>query len=220
MSPQESELLQQFLNRLSQTPLTNKDAQADALIRQTLALQADAPYLLVQRAVLLEQALSNAQNQIAQLQAENLELKAARNHPAGFLDQGNQSWGRSATGTNSPSPTPITPPPLNPIYANNNPSHGFFGQSGGFFGGNTGNVLGTVAATAAGVAAGAFLFQGIEGLLGNHNNHVTNNAGAAALNDDSGGLIPNYFEDAPSSAESLGIDDLALNDDSGLDDVL
>ena len=41
------------------------------MIQKALAQQPDAPYLLVQRAMLLEQALNQAKAQIAQLQGQS-----------------------------------------------------------------------------------------------------------------------------------------------------
>ena len=83
----------------------------------------------------------------------------------------------------------------------------------GFPGGNAGNMLGTMAATAAGVAAGAFLFQGIGGLMGHHPSGAAQaldagGASAAPANPDGAdqGLIKDYFADEP-AAQADGFDD-------------
>ncbi|WP_156302813.1 DUF2076 family protein, partial [Methylogaea oryzae] len=70
MTPQEQQALEKFLGHLVQAPATAKDPQADGLIQAALAKQPDAAYLLVQRAMLLEQALEQAKAQIAQLQSQ------------------------------------------------------------------------------------------------------------------------------------------------------
>jgi hypothetical protein len=71
MTPQDSRLLQDFLDQLARTQAGAKDPEAQDLINRTFARQPDAAYLLVQRAVLLEQALKQAQAQIAQLQQQS-----------------------------------------------------------------------------------------------------------------------------------------------------
>src|SRR5438128_5584858 len=98
MTPQETQVLQDFLTQLTQARGIAKDPQADALIASAVAQQPDAAYLLVQRALMMEQALNSAKAQIAQLQNE---LQAARTPAnASFLDSA--SWGRSAADTPRP----------------------------------------------------------------------------------------------------------------------
>ena len=145
MSPNEREQLQQFLNQLKQAKLSQKDSDADQLILDAVAHQPDAPYLLVQRSLLLEQALHNAKLQISELQ---------KNQPAqtaSFL--GNDPWAQAPSQTANYQP----PRPTAPLAANNN---SWLGGSG---------FMGNLASTAAGVVAGSFLFQGIENLMGHHN---------------------------------------------------
>jgi uncharacterized protein len=226
MTPQETQLLQAFLDRLTQTQATHKDSDAEQRIAQAVAKQPDAAYLLTQRALILEQAVENAQNQITQLQAEVQALKATQAVQApqtnsGFLSA-DSGWGRSAQ---------ISPPKHN---TSNTTTFGTqqIGASsyaaparGGFLSGGTGSMLGTVAATAAGVAAGAFLFQGLGNLMGNnspetnnsatdtsnnldHNQSSTTDAGTASLNDGgSDGLIPNYFEEDSDGGDFGGSDE-------------
>lgn len=70
MTQQEQQALEHFLNQLVQAPPVAKNPQADSLIQAALAKQPDAAYLLVQRAILLEQALEQAKAQISQLQGQ------------------------------------------------------------------------------------------------------------------------------------------------------
>lgn len=77
MTLQESQLLQEFLDQLAQIRGVRKDPEAQAMIQKALAQQPDAPYLLVQRAMLLEQALNQAKAQIAQLQGQSANFSAA-----------------------------------------------------------------------------------------------------------------------------------------------
>jgi hypothetical protein len=65
MTPQENQLLQDFLTQLTRAQGGTKDPEAQALIARTFANHPDAAYVVVQRALLLEQALKQAQAQTA-----------------------------------------------------------------------------------------------------------------------------------------------------------
>lgn len=162
MNASDTQKLQDFLNQLVQARGVAKDPEADALIARAVAQQPDAAYLLVQRALLVEQALGNAQNRIAELESQG--GKSA----GGFLDP--NAWGNSAQTR-----------PSNPVpgmeggrYQGAAPVQQAAPAQGGFMRGGAGSMLGTVAATAAGVAAGSFLFHGIGNLLGNNGNDASN----------------------------------------------
>ncbi|MBC3933811.1 DUF2076 family protein [Undibacterium sp. CY7W] len=230
MSPQETQVLQNFLDQLVQVSAVSPDPQAQTLIQQAVSKQPHASYLLVQRALLLEQALADANSQIAALQADLREQKALNqlNQQTNsqtsqrFLDAGNTGWGNSAvtrptTATSSlaanayPPATPSTPA-WNPAPA---AGSGLFGQSG--------SMLGTVAATAAGVAAGAFLYQGISHMMGGAAQHglASGQPGAASLSNNDGGLQPGYFDqNQPFSSPLESLDQASipsLDDNTGLD---
>ena len=151
MNVQEREKLSFFLQELLQAQATAKDVEAERLIQEACSRQADAHYLLVQRSLLLEQALNNSQAENSRLQKE---LENTRGAGGRFLND--NAWGNSPAQTASPPALANAAPPTQaatvPV---NNSSWG----SG---------MLGTVATTAAGVVAGSFLFQGIEHLMGNH----------------------------------------------------
>ena len=107
MSPQDTQLLTDFLAQLVQARGIQKDPDADALIQRAVAQQPDAAYLLVQRALLLEQGLNNARSQIAGLQ-EQLREQASRAQPddgGKFLDP--NAWGNS--GRQAPAQVPAYP---------------------------------------------------------------------------------------------------------------
>ena len=76
MNAQERDQLQQFLASLRQQRVQAKDPVADGLIRDALASQADATYLLVQRAMALSLALQATQNRLQQLQASSAAAPA------------------------------------------------------------------------------------------------------------------------------------------------
>ncbi|WP_313165989.1 DUF2076 domain-containing protein [Massilia oculi] len=212
MNPSDQKMLQDFLGQLVQARGVAKDPEADALIQRAVAQQPDAAYLLVQRALLVEQALGNAKARIAELENQG------STGGGGFLDA--NQWGNSAQSK-----------PSNPVpgigqgaYQQNGPTgsapQAQPAKSGGFLGGAGGSMLGTVAATAAGVAAGSFLFHGIGNLLGNDGQGASNHlladnaadggaaeaAGGGALADQAGiGAI-----DEPGGGDSLADN----NDDS------
>jgi len=154
MNPQEREQLTRFLQQLTQAQAGQKDAEADSLIRDAAARQPDAAYLLVQRAMQLEQALQTVQSQASKLQAEMEQLRAGSR--SGFLEQAN-SWGRpaavqpaGATASHQVQAQPAAQPAASPASS--------WGSG----------MLGNVATTAAGVVAGSLLFQGIGNLMGHH----------------------------------------------------
>lgn len=167
MNATERDQLQQFLTALRQTRAEPKDPMADDLIRQAVAGQADAPYLLVQRAMGLGMALDAAQIRIQQLEAQCAQQQAllqATQAPApassGFLMSGSQAWGRGAE-------TPAVPP----IATANKPmpspaasSPALAAQPGASPWG--GGLMAQMATTAAGVVAGGLLFQGVQSLMG------------------------------------------------------
>jgi len=155
MTPQEQQLLDDFLQRLAAAGSVMKDPQADALIRQRLASQPDALYLLVQRSLLQQQALEGAKAQIAQLQAQ----LASQQGGGSFLGgQPASAWGAT------PPPMPQQPQPAAaPSWRDR-----LFGSAPAQAPAAAPSFLSQAATTAAGVAGGMFLFDGIESLLGGH----------------------------------------------------
>lgn len=152
MNSQERDQLSQLLKQLVEVKLTDKNAEAETLIREAIAKQPDAAYLLTQRTLLQEQALNAAKNQIAELQRQLKNSQSGQR--GGFL--GNDPWASTGSNTGAVPGAGSYQPPR----AAQQPSGGGFGGGSSF--------LGNVATTAAGVVAGSFLFQGIESLLGHH----------------------------------------------------
>ena len=76
MTPDERNLLQAFLTDLARAPLAAKDPEADAMIQQAAQANPNAVYLLVQHAILADQALHAAQ---AQLDAQSRAMAPATN---------------------------------------------------------------------------------------------------------------------------------------------
>jgi hypothetical protein len=97
MSPQDTQMLQDFLSQLVQARGIQKDQEADALIQRAVAQQPDAAYLLVQRALLVGQALENAKSRIATLESQLPQYQSSQYPPqpqyqsaprSGFLSGG------------------------------------------------------------------------------------------------------------------------------------
>ncbi|MCX7177074.1 MAG: DUF2076 family protein [Proteobacteria bacterium] len=196
MNIQERQQLTQFLQQLTQAQVTQKDGEAETLIREAGIRQPDAAYLLVQRAMLLDQALQGSQAQVSRLQGELDQMRSQTRAGVGsnnFLDA--NAWGNTPVprGTSTPQ-TPIGPTSQAPVNSPTaTPTPSAWGSG----------MIGNIAATAAGVVAGGFLFQGIEHLLGNHSsssgvmNNLSSN-GSAEHQDTTAFATP--IDDAGSSS--------------------
>ncbi|WP_342052141.1 MULTISPECIES: DUF2076 domain-containing protein [unclassified Cupriavidus] len=240
MTPQETQALERFLTQLSQARVAAKDPQADAMIAETVARQPDAAYLLVQRALLLDNALAAAREQNAALQSQLQQLQAAQGGGnRGFLDDnawgyasGNNAGRAAAAGAASmaaPQPAPVQAPaqgPGQPPVAYQ-PAAAQPPARSGWLGGGLGGTLGSIATTAAGVAGGAFLFQGLENMF--HRNSASNvlgNPDMAVLEQPNETVVNNYYgnNDTPSldttsaSSGNSFLDDDDLGNGSFLDD--
>lgn len=221
MSPDEHRLLTTFLDQLNQVGGITKDPQAAALIAESAARQPDATYLLVQRALLQDQALNAARERIENLEAQLRTASAASATSSGsFLDSGNNAWGRSvgaaSTQARAVAPLQFAPPQAaaaQPVAA----------ASPGFLGGGGGSFLTSMAATAAGVAGGAFLYQGISNMMhpggashamgqganpfGGMANSVDHAATTPAVETPSAALDDSNYQDVASDDSSAGSDD-------------
>jgi hypothetical protein len=202
MNDQERALLDQFLEQLVRIRGVEKDPEADAMITRAFAHQPDAPYLAIQRALLLEQALNAAKAEIEQLRG------VARPSSGGSFLGGN-AWGsepeRPAVSV-SGQPIPPNPVARAPVATAGQPSP-------------WGSFLGQAAATAAGVAGGAFLFQGLENLFGwghHDSGFATHSSQANLLNDEPYATHDDI--DAQSITEDIDWDDFdgGGGDDSSL----
>lgn len=223
MTPQETELLNEFLAQLVQVRGITKDSTAESLIAKAVTQQPDAAYLLVQRSLLQDQALEAAKQQIESLQSElrNARAPAAVASTNSFLGGGN-AWGRKPLAAASPVAAGMA---ASPVMARPTAAPLAAQQAAGAGGSG---FLSRAAATAAGVVGGAFLFQGISHLLGNHGNNTAASNTPASAQDTSqaaaDGLVPNSFaeEPAPSASSSYADSnetfDTAYDDQGGGDD--
>jgi hypothetical protein len=224
MNLHEQAILENFLDQLVRVRGTRKIPEADAMIRRAVDRQPDAAYLLVQKSLMLGQALEQAKARLAEYELGQEQ--------GGFLDVGAssarasmpQTMGAASAAERSqtfrpgpasalPGALPAAAPPAAP-----EPPHG----------GGTASFLGQAAATAAGVAGGEFLFHGLENMFGH---------GASAAGHEAQSFIPeedvtvnNYYgsDEAPHRANDdrpdrpddfeAADDDSFINDDNDDDD--
>src|SRR5688572_33083348 len=92
MNPQEKELLTRFLEQLTAARAGQKDNEAETLIREAVARQPDAAYLLVQRALQLDQAFQATQAEVSKLQGELDRSRSNAGGSGGFLND-QYAWG-------------------------------------------------------------------------------------------------------------------------------
>lgn len=174
MTPLEKQLLERFLQQMTAAHAGQKDAEADALIREACARQPDAAYLLVQRAMQLEQAFEASQNQVQKLQSELDQARGGQ--PGGFLSDP-YAWGSQprAPAAAAPGGAPSGQQPIPGVSAANRvptpaaSAAAAPARAPGAWGGSS--MLGTMATTAAGVVAGSFLYQGIQNMM-NKDDHA------------------------------------------------
>lgn len=194
MTTDELRLLNGLLDQLKQIRGIRKDAEAERLIRQAAEEQPDALYLLVQKTLLQDQALDAAKNRIHDLQRQLSETPPGS---GGFLGQ--NPWSQPAPPARSQAAPASAWPAAGGAMA---PPQ----QPGGMS-----SFLGSAAATAAGIAGGAFLFQGIESLMGHHNHGGFGND------------VMDHTGYEPQQVENVTINeyygDQAGRDSSGLSDV-
>ncbi len=164
MTPDERTMLGGFLQDLVQARGGLKDAEAAGLIDQAIKSNPDAAYILVQHAILADQALHAAQAQVAELESQLRDRQGATQGGGSFLGSGSP-WARAAP----PPPPQYAQPQYAPVYAPTapQPGPGLFGiggaQPGGF-----GTFLRSAGTMAAGVAGGSLIADALGGLFGGH----------------------------------------------------
>lgn len=138
MNIDERNILQSFLTDLARSPDISKDPEAEAMIQAAVRSNPNALYLLVQHAILSDQALHAAQAQLA-------AMGGARTGGAFLPQTPNYQTNASPWAGQNGAPVQSSP------FASNSGLGGFLREAG---------------TMAAGVAAGDFLFEGIENLFG------------------------------------------------------
>jgi uncharacterized protein len=163
LTPQEEQLLNSLIERINQTPLDEKDPDAEALLNQKLAPNPDALYMLAQTVLVQNIALDQARAQIAQLQQQRPQPA----HATSFLGR--------LLGERDPAPQTqyqqASAPPYQPVpqYAPPGQQYPPYGQPQyqqvQYVPVGQPSFLRGAMQTAAGVAAGALAFEGVESIL-------------------------------------------------------
>jgi hypothetical protein len=201
MTPQERTMLQDFLGKLTSAKNISKDVEADMLIRQAIANQPDADYLLVQNILLMQHALTELNGKVQQLE-QQLQNAPAQQPQSSFLGPQGQNAVKSYFSKSSPEQA-------QPTY-----QQGYQGQtaqqSSGF-----GDFLRSAGTTAAGVAGGMFLFEGVSHLFNGGSAFGSSGNGIGTEN-----ITNNYYSapsEQPVDSGFLGQDDIGGAFDSGSD---
>ncbi|MBI2738975.1 MAG: DUF2076 domain-containing protein [Rhodospirillales bacterium] len=197
MQSEERELISGLFGRLQPFEAQPRDGEAEAMIKEAVARQPAAPYLLVQTVLVQEQALKAAQERIAELEAK---AGAAAPAASGFLGSAPKigPWGAAQPAAPA-APRPSVPSTRSPLQAAVAPQQA--GGGGGF--------LRTAMATAAGVAGGALLFEGIRSLMGSNPGPFGQTASAAQP----APLLPQDDQQQASADDNPMPDDLRNDDD-------
>lgn len=158
-------MLRALIERIQQTPLTDKDPEADALLNAELRAHPETLYKLAQTVVVQNIALDEAQQRLQQLQQQMQNAQPAQQHS--FLGD---LLGRPATPPPPPPPAqPVANAGWQPVQQGYAPAPGYVQQPGyaqqPVYNQQPGGFLRGAMQTAAGVAAGAMAFEGIESLL-------------------------------------------------------
>ncbi|HET9715509.1 MAG TPA: DUF2076 domain-containing protein [Pseudolabrys sp.] len=212
MTPQERQLVDQLIERLSQVEGNPRDAEAEAAIKEGLIRAPHAVYALVQTVLVQDEALRRADARIR-------ELSGGAEEPAsgGFLDTMRQALsGRSA---NTSVPSVSTTRDQDPRW-NSGPAAAAGAPMAG------GSFLGTAAASAAGVIGGALLLNSISSMFTRGGTAFAGTSPWSPLGDDSahGGKlsqdagINEIGSAARDDAKSAGLFNDHDNDDSATQD--
>ena len=188
MTPQEQQMLQSLTDRINQTVITDKDPEAERYLQDTLGRNPDALYILAQTTLVQEYALKQAQQQLADLKAQQQAPPPPpppQKHTSflgSLLGQHDDAIPLPPYQPVQPQQTQYAPPQYaQPQYAQpqyiQQPG---FGSSFGQIPGQGGGFLSSALRTATGVAAGALAFEGIEDLMhgfGGHSGYGQNFGG-------------------------------------------
>ena len=105
MTDNESRVLMGFLRQLIQTRVSFTDSLAQNKINEALTVQPNASYLLVQRAIFLENELEKTKNSLASLQG-HAQTETNQSAEQVFLNVSIDSWGKNQEVRSSQEGTP------------------------------------------------------------------------------------------------------------------
>ncbi len=195
MNADEQRLIEDLFAQLRSLGATPKDRDADLLIRDLIRQSPDAPYYLVQTAIVQQQALDEAGARIRDL--EDAARRGQRNDaPSSGSFLGGAAVPRSGGRYQDPPSRPLDPP-ASPW---SQPAQPASGAGGGF--------LSSALSTAGGVAGGMFLADSIRSLFG-----------GSAVGASSGGASQAALEQAQRDAQSARDEAAQAKKDLAADDA-
>src|SRR5215210_9022696 len=98
MTPQEKPFLARFIADMAAARAGQKDPEAEALIRDAVSRHPDAAYLLVQRALQLDQALQMREAEVQKLQDALAQAKGGSGGSGGGFLNDAYAWGSRPAG--------------------------------------------------------------------------------------------------------------------------
>jgi hypothetical protein len=241
MTAQEQQMIQSLADRINNTPLSEKDPDAEQFLQQALGRNPDALYILAQTTLVQQYALEQAQKQLAdarsqldQQRQDTEQPKHATSFLGNLLGLGEDHSRPAAPPSPSqqysqPAYAPVQeygprpgygapPPPYGqqPQYGQPQYGQSQYGppQSGGF--------LRSAMQTATGVAAGALAFEGIESLM----HGFGGSGGGSGFGSGMGGgrpeeIVNNYYGDSsPGDHQKLSSDIEDRRGGSSFDDAV
>lgn len=198
MQQQERDLIADLFGRLQQYENQPRDAEAERLIASYVARQPASPYLLVQTALVQEEALKQARARIAELESKASSQGTGQGSFLGNAPRPGP-WGSAPTQAPQPAPAPASP-------------WGAPQASAG------GGFLRSALATAAGVAGGALLFEGIRNMFGHSTQAFASPlSDVQPLSDNSPLMPPDQLSSADLAQDDGAADDYDTSDDSSDD---
>ncbi|MBB4040028.1 hypothetical protein GGR34_001679 [Microvirga flocculans] len=189
MNDQERQVISDIFQRLEQVANQPRDPEAERFIAEKLRQQPYAPYAMAQAVFVQEQALANLQAENEQLRAE-LDQANRRPQQGGFLSSlfggGSRPPGPSYNAPPARQASPWGQPQSYPQHPYGAPQGGTMGAAPGPWGGamqqrGGGSFLGTALSTAAGVAGGMMIANALTHAFGGGNNPLGDVASAAGL---------------------------------------
>jgi uncharacterized protein len=218
LTPQEEQLLNSLVERINQTPLEEKDPDADALLNQKLSPNPDALYMLAQTVLVQNIALDQAKSQVAQLrqQVQQPQLHPQPAHTTSFLGRLLGEHDAAPAQQQAPAQPPYQPVPQYAPPAQLYQQYGQppYQQTQYVPVGGQSSFLRGAMQTAAGVAAGALVFEGVESILHDlgHGGYGFGGPGYGMGGIGMGGerpveVINNYYDEPGRGAEHHAQDD-------------
>jgi hypothetical protein len=190
MNAEEKLRVARLVTRLARAPETPQDEDAALELAALLKVRPDAPYLLMQRTLMLELALERAQAELEQLRQGSGQAQGnasvlpatAAGAPARPVDPQTTRWTPGVTvSSGAPAGTGYGPGYGQPVPTG--PAYGP-GPVAGQAPSGAGSFLRNAAAVGAGVLGGSLLFHGLDSLFHDHGHQGGHGGGQGLLSGD------------------------------------